>query len=211
MYIGKFVYVLHFERMKIDAHVHNDCDSRSCCGGDCNYPHGTQDLVQKSRTGTGTRHTEGCTTAYGTSSSNTAKVVELSFVTLDELRGAFFHGSALFRYGKLFYDDGHPDEIVLVPLLYGVSWLTPNTIDQDGTTTRFICSIETEKDQTALSIGVGHQDFIIEGVRQALFGINSIGELMVALFVNDPKFEQKCRARGLDPDTARESMTKERK
>ena len=28
-----------------------------------------------------------------------------------------------------------------------------------------------------------------------------MGEIMIALFVDDPKFYEKCKARGLDPET----------
>ena len=63
---------------------------------------------------------------------------ELKFISLDEIRGAFFDGSGLLRYGKLFFDDGRPDEIVL--------------------------------------------------------------------FGDDPKFNQKCKGHGLDPEDVRCSM-----
>jgi hypothetical protein len=133
---------------------------------------------------------------------------ELTFIPLDEIRGAVFASPALFRPEKFFFDDGRPDEIVLVPLLYGISWLSPIDFDQDGTATRFICAIEIEEGQMALSVGVGHQDFVIEGERLALFGLGSIAEIMVTLLMDDPKFDQKCKARGLDPDEVRQSITK---
>lgn len=58
----------------------------------------------------------------------------------------------------------------------------------------------------ALVIGVGHQDFVMEGDRQTLFGLGSIGEIMITLSVDDLKFDQKCKARGFDPDEVRRSM-----
>jgi hypothetical protein len=135
---------------------------------------------------------------------------ELTFISLDEIRGAVFASPALFRSGKFFFDDGRPDEIVLVPLLYGISWLSPINFDQDGTATRFICAMETEEGKPAMTIGVGHQDFVIERDGQTLFGLGSIGELMVAIFVDDPKFDRKCKARGLDPKAVRQSMIKKK-
>jgi len=92
---------------------------------------------------------------------------------------------------------------VLVPLLYGISWLGPHNFDQNGRSTRFICAIETAEDTPALAIGVGHQDFVMEGDRQTLFGLGSIGEIMITLFGDSPKFELKCKARGLDPEVVR--------
>ncbi len=60
---------------------------------------------------------------------------ELTFISLEEIRGAVFDRRAFFHPGMLFFDDGRPDEIVLVPLLYGISWLSPLDFDQDGTAT----------------------------------------------------------------------------
>jgi hypothetical protein len=131
----------------------------------------------------------------------------LAFISLDEIRGAIFANPALFRYGRLFFDDGRPDEFVLVPLLYGISWFSPHDFDLNGRSTRFICGINIDDDKPDFAIGVGHQDFVMEKNGQSLFGLGSIGEIMVALFVDDPKFDQKCRARGLDPDEVRSSMS----
>ena len=125
--------------------------------------------------------------------------VEICFVPFDSLRGIRFAGQALFRYAKLLYDDGRSEELVLVPLLYGVSWSTPNAFDQDGTLTRFLCTVHVEGHESQYSIGVGHQDFLIDGGGQTLFGLGSVGELMVALVTDDPRFAEKCRVRGLDP------------
>lgn len=135
---------------------------------------------------------------------------ELVFVPLDELRGAVFASPAMFRYARLFFDDGRPDEIVLAPIFYGISWSTPFAFDQDGTFTRFICSVEGDSWQ-ALSVGVGHQDFVVEKDSNipAFFGLSSVVELMIELSADDPKFDQKCRARGLDPATVRKTMYKE--
>jgi len=131
---------------------------------------------------------------------------ELTFISLDEIRGAVFDRQAIFRPGMLFSDGGRPDEIVLVPLLYGISWLSPHDFDQDGRSSRFICATETDEGKQNFVIGVGQQDFVMEGVRQPIFGLGSIGEIMIVLFWDDPKFDQKCRARGLDPDEVRRSM-----
>jgi len=135
--------------------------------------------------------------------------VEVCFVPLDHLRGVAFVGSAMFRYAKLFYDDEREDEIVLVPLLYGISWRTSNDFDRDGSFTRFICHLPSGSNGLSFSIGVGHQDFLVEGDDQILFGLGSVGELMIALSTDDPRFEEKCRARGLDPEEARQLMGKQ--
>jgi hypothetical protein len=133
---------------------------------------------------------------------------EIWFAPLDELRGVVFARPAVFGLGKLFFDSQRPDEIVLIPLLYGISWRTPNPFDQDGTVTRFISHINADDGKGTLSIGVGHQDFVIDqSERQSLIGLGSVGELMLSLSMTDPKFEEKCRARGLEPAEVRRSMT----
>lgn len=140
------------------------------------------------------------------------KPTELCFVPFDRLRGVIFSGQALFRYAKLFYDDGREDEIVMVPLLYGISWHTLNQSDHDGTLTRFLCGMTVEEKEMTFSIGVGHQDFLIRGEKQdTLFGLGSVGEFMVALATDDPRFEEKCRARGLDPEEVKDDLSKKEK
>jgi hypothetical protein len=134
---------------------------------------------------------------------------QLAFVGLDELRGALFLGQAVFRHAKLLYDDERGEEIVMLPLLYGVSWQSPHDTDRDGSFTRFICSVELQPGRLKAGIGVGHQDFLIEGKDRAqLLGLGSVGELMTALAPDDPKFERKCAARGLDPIAVRAQMSR---
>jgi hypothetical protein len=36
--------------------------------------------------------------------------------------------------------------------------------------------------------------------------LGSIGEIMIVLFIDDPKFDQKCMARGLDREEVQGSM-----
>lgn len=136
---------------------------------------------------------------------------ELAFIPLDEIRGALFAERALFRAGKLFYDDGREDEMVSAPLIYGISWDSPNTYDRDGTMTRFCCHIHSEGIGAASGIGIGHQDFTVpkEDGSATLFGLGSVGEIMVALAMDDSKFEQKCKTRGLDPEDIRRQMTEQ--
>lgn len=131
----------------------------------------------------------------------------IAFVPLGDLSGAVFATPSIFRFAKLFYDNGQDAEIVLLPLLYGISWRSPHPFDQDGTMTRFIGHLDVPG-QAGLSIGVGQQDFVLEPQEggQTLFGLGSVGELIVALSVEDPAFEAKCRARGLDPAEVRRAL-----
>lgn len=105
---------------------------------------------------------------------------ELTFISLDKLREVVFDRPSFFRYGRLTFNDGRSDENVLVPLLYGISRFSPNAYDKDGSFTRFICSIQSKEDQMEFTIGVGHQDFLIEsGDGSVLFGLGSIKKLSI--------------------------------
>ena len=124
----------------------------------------------------------------------------VDFIPFDAIRGVVFAQPSLFRAAKIFYDSEKEDEIVLIPMNYGLSWMSFNEFDHDGSMTRFCCHIET-KNGTSMGLGLGQQDFTVidSNGNQQMFGINSIGEIMVGLEITDPKFEIKCKARGLDP------------
>ena len=129
----------------------------------------------------------------------------VDFIPFDNLRGAAFTPPALFRFAKLFFDDGRPDEIALAPLLYGISWMSRSRFDQDGSLTRFCCHVN-DGPGPERAIGIGHQDFCVTGTgggSPSLVGFGSVGEFIVGLETADPRFDQKCRARGIDPDEAR--------
>lgn len=54
-------------------------------------------------------------------------------------------------------------------------------------------------------MGVGQQDFSIrsEDGRTSLFGIGSVAEIAFPLDMRDPRFDEKARARRIDPDELR--------
>lgn len=133
----------------------------------------------------------------------------LDFIPFDDLRGIMFANPALYRYAKLLFDDGRDDEIVLVPLLYGISFRTANSSYQNGGLTRFGYHLDIPGENQSFAIGIGHQDLsIIQGGQGVLFGIGSLVEIAIALDLNDPRFDQKCRLRGLDPEAIRQSISK---
>ncbi|MFX0205847.1 MAG: hypothetical protein ACFFDT_07650 [Candidatus Hodarchaeota archaeon] len=144
------------------------------------------------------------------------KPMELAFIGFDEIIGLILGRPSLFRAAKLFYEDRRKSEIVWLPLLYGVSWKSPNSHDRDGSYTRFVghTKVKIEGMGINFGIGIGHQDFLIRNVEKpkeaVKFGLGSIDEIQVALDINDPKFEDKCRTRGLNPDELRQK-TKEGK
>lgn len=128
---------------------------------------------------------------------------KLAFVPLDEVAHLMLGRPALFRTAKLTYDDDRADEVVWIPLLYGISWMSSQAYDTDGSLTRWVghTSLGTGGERRNLGVGIGHQDFTVHNPadpeKSILFGLGSVSEVSVALDMNDPKFEQKCRARGL--------------
>jgi hypothetical protein len=137
---------------------------------------------------------------------------ELAFIPFDDIRGILFGKLSIFRLAKILYYDSSRDEVVFAPLLYGVSWFTNYKMDHDGSFTRFCCNFHMNGYEYHFSIGVGHQDFIMsedEGLQMgSLFGLGSIGEIMFPLETNDPKFDQKCRFLGWDPEAIRKDLKK---
>lgn len=105
---------------------------------------------------------------------------ELSFISFDDLHQTIFKTGGLFRIAEFEFKDGRPKEEMLVPLQYGISWITPNTFDHDGTFTRFICNVESKQHNFQINIAVGHQDFLIESEGGILLlGLGSIEKLSV--------------------------------
>lgn len=133
----------------------------------------------------------------------------MDFVGFDELTGIQFGPVSLIRAAKLTYEDGHA-ETVLVPLLYGLTWSYGSDDDRAARMTRFLLHLD-EMDpgqRWASGTGVGQQDLSIH--RQdggaKLFGLGSVSEMVFPLDLLDPRFDEKARARGIDPDDARRQM-----
>jgi hypothetical protein len=134
---------------------------------------------------------------------------ELAFIPFDDIQGVMFAQPGLFRPAKVLYEYSKGEEIVCVPLIYAISWLSEFEYDHDGTFTRFCCHLFIEK-LNYVGIGIGHHDFSLtvpEGENEEyLFGLGSVSEMAFNLELIDPKFDQKCRGRGLDPLTIRKQL-----
>jgi hypothetical protein len=149
----------------------------------------------------------GCLEVYRVDAAN--QPTRLDFVGFDELSGVVFAPPNLIRAAKVFYEDGR-DEIVLVPLLYGLTWAIGNEFDRGGRMTRFVAHIDGEEVGAlgASGLGVGQQDLTIRSPDGggSLFGLGSVAEISFPLDMRDPRFDEKARARGIDPDDVRRSM-----
>ena len=133
----------------------------------------------------------------------------MDFVSFDELTGMQFGPKRLIRAAKLIYEDGHT-EIVLVPLLYGLTWSYGNDEDRAARMTRFLLHLEEMEPglSWASGTGVGQQDLSIrhQDGGATLCGLGSVSEIVFPLDLLDPRFDEKARARGIDPDEARKQM-----
>ena len=135
--------------------------------------------------------------------------VSIDFVGFDDLSGVAFASPALIRAAKLFRDDGS-DELVFVPLLYGLTGRFGNDFDRAGQMTRFLAHLDGEDLPPfgATGIGVGQQDLSIASPDggASMFGLGSVAEIIFPLDLRDPRFDEKARLRGIDPDKVREQM-----
>jgi len=145
----------------------------------------------------------GCLEVYRLSAGDQPTAID--FVGFDELSGVLFGPPYLIRAARLFYDDGR-NEIVFVPLLYGLTWAIGNEYDRAGRMTRFVAHMDCEAVGAlrASGLGVGQQDFIIGG--GIMFGLGSVAEISFPLDMGDPRFAEKARARGIAPDEVRRRM-----
>jgi hypothetical protein len=133
---------------------------------------------------------------------------EVDFIPLDDLSGIMFAQPSIYRAAKIFYDTEEPDEVVYIPLIYGLSWYSNNEFDHDGSITRFCCNMETDH-PLVNGVGIGMQDFAFVDTEdnQSMLGLVSMSEIMVGLELDDPRFEEKCQLRGVDPDEIRARFT----
>ena len=130
----------------------------------------------------------------------------IDFVSFDELSGIAFAPPKLIRAANLYQDNGGA-EVVFVPLLYGLTWSIGNEYDRDGRMTRFVAHLDDQDAGAPASfgVGVGQQDLCIrrEDGESTLFGLGSVAEVSFPLDMRDPRFDEKARARGIDPDDVR--------
>ncbi len=155
----------------------------------------------------------GCLEIYRVDAANHPKA--LDFVGFGELAGVAFAPPSLVRAARLSTDDGRA-EIVLAPLLYGLTWRLGNEYDRDGRMTRFVAHLGADGSEDnalmgallgATGLGVGQQDFSVQGAGgSTLFGLGSVAEIAFPLDMRDPLFDAKARARGIDPDEVRRGL-----
>ncbi|MBN9522303.1 hypothetical protein J0H58_27930 [bacterium] len=148
----------------------------------------------------------GCLEVYRLDAAN--RPSGLDFVGFDDLCGVAFAPPKLVRAARLFYEGG-ASEVVFVPLLYGLTWAVGNEYDRDGRMTRFVSHLHDAALDLggATGLGVGQQDFTVRGPDggASLFGLGSVSEVSFPLDVRNPRFDERARDRGIDPDEVRRS------
>lgn len=124
----------------------------------------------------------------------------VGFAPLHRVRTLVMASPALFRTGKIFFEDQR-EEVVIIPLVYGLSWLSRESYDRDGSMTRFALHTNVPQLGEELGIGLGQQDWAVSGQQgAALIGIGSIAMADMPLDLRDCDWEAKARMRGLDPE-----------
>jgi hypothetical protein len=129
----------------------------------------------------------------------------IDFVSFDDVDGIAFTPSEPIRPALLYLSDGSTLR-VLVPELYGLTWVIGNELERARRLTRFVGNLPTDAvPQVATGMGVGQQDLAIRDREDAvrLVGIASVVSVMLGLDITDPRFDEKARARGMDPEEIR--------
>lgn len=96
----------------------------------------------------------------------------IEFVPFADLHNVELAEPGLFRPARVNRVGGGGPEVALIPLLYGVSWLSARESDYDGSMTRFCAHLLVEGVEGDLPVGIGHQDFMLD--RGTLFGMASV-------------------------------------
>lgn len=128
----------------------------------------------------------------------------VAFVPFDELQSIQIGPPSLFLSAILNYEAPGRSEMVYLPLIYGLSWFTEESILQDGSFTHFMFSFKG----ISMGVGLGQQDLRIN---ERLFGLASIESIEFALDMRAQDFEERCRNRGLDPSDVRRMYETNRK
>jgi hypothetical protein len=138
----------------------------------------------------------------------THEPIAVDFLAFDDIWDLAMNRSQFFRPARVLLENGS-EEVVAVPMLYGLSWASESSMDQDGRMTRFERHFVTGMQQIPdLGIGLGQQDLTVskDGREKALLGLGSVQRLQFALNLADRSFDEKARGRGLDPAKIRASM-----
>ncbi len=136
--------------------------------------------------------------------------------------------AAPFRPARVLREYGLEDRVVLLPTRYGLSWFSHEPELLRGTGAHRVAALElagladpskaigNPLDRRALSICVGPQRLeVLSDYREdgdhglSRFFVGEAYQLSFAIDQDDPKFADKCRGRGLDPEATRGDVVRE--
>jgi hypothetical protein len=143
--------------------------------------------------------------------------------------GAGEIGSAApFRPARILREYGLDDRVVLLPLRYGLSWFAHEPELLRGSTEHQVAELElggladpskaigNPHDRRTLGIAVGPQrlevlsDYCEDGDGGlSRFRLADAYQISLAIDQDDPKFADKCRGRGIDPEATRGDVVRE--
>jgi hypothetical protein len=102
----------------------------------------------------------------------------VGFVAFDNLRTVAFGPPGLFRAARLVYEDGRPDEVVWVPLLYTFTWRTTDELCRSGRMTRSFGYMQIKGPTAGFGLGLGQHDLRAEKQDgMSVFGLGSVTEM----------------------------------
>lgn len=123
-----------------------------------------------------------------------------------------------FRAAKLLREYGLPEQVVLVPLRHGLSWYAfePALLRGEGPDAEHeLARVPVPKlgEGRSLALRVGWQrletlsDYEHEGLGS--FRLADAYQLSLAIDADDPRFADKCRGRGIEPEQVRGDVVRE--
>lgn len=137
-------------------------------------------------------------------------------------------GRAPFRPARILREYGLPERVVLLPMRYGLSWFAHEPELLRGIAKHQVAAIELggladpskaigdPLDRRPLGLAVGPQRFEIlsdapgdHGDQLSQVLLADVYQLSLAIDQDDPRFADKCRGRGLDPDATRGDVVRE--
>jgi hypothetical protein len=160
---------------------------------------------------------------------STLEPAALEFVAFDEImtlaRGPRSSASDPFVPARILREYGQDELVVLLPLRHGLSWFAREPELLRGEATHEVAAIELRGladptkafyeslDRRMLGIAVGPQrlevlsDFAQEGLGR--FELGGAYQMSLAIDQDDPRFDDKCRGRGLDVEATRGDVVRE--
>ena len=142
----------------------------------------------------------------------------VEFLAFDEVMTLASPAGPPFRGARILPEYGHAPRVVLLPRNYGLTWRVPVAELLRGEQHRVLGSPRGEGDEPLAGagvVGLGAQtlrcasEFADEGLSE--LSMSSCYQISLAIDADDPRFEEKCRGRGIDPAATRAEAEGERK